>query len=501
MASANITTGIVDATDHWTTVNLTAIPTRNPVLLASVQTFNGPNTVGVRLKRTGDGSFSLFLEEEESKDNETAHTLEEVGLFATSEGSITDVGGHVIGEAGIAHVSQPRRDDWHRMRTARTYHSPVVLAQIMSHNGTNPCHVRVRNVDSDSFEYRLEEWQYLDGTHLEEEVGYVVLEAGTHEIDTATFIEVGTVEADHDFANARFSSSFQEGPVVVAQSQTFNGTHEIVTRLRNVAAGGAEIRVQEEEGRDGTHTDETVGYLSAPFLRLGEVNSFGEFKPSSHGFEFKNSFHQLPDLPNLPGNLDGKIENINVNYGLCGGMALAARDFFLNRRPIPSTGSTTPQSGPLFDYLWQRQLDTFDPDHGWGYLAKFLKFYLPTTFTRAKSVPEFRSVTDALEAGQLAVLGLVYVRAGNGNLWDNHQVLAYDCNTSGGETRIKVYDPNFPQEDDIEVRVELKRQGIFDPAPGNKKIDAAQYDGSRRISNVIGLIHMDVGSLTPPQNL
>lgn len=501
MANANITTGIVDASDHWTRVNLTAIPTGKPVLLASVQTFNGPNTVGVRLKRTNDGSFSLFLEEEESNDSETAHTLEEVGLFATSEGSITDVGGNVIGEAGVTNVSQPSRDDWHILRTTRNYGNPVVFTQMMTHNGSNPCHVRVRNVKSNSFEYRLEEWQYLDGKHVEEEVGYVVLEAGVHEIDNNTFIEVGTVETDHNFARARFSSSYQDGPVVVAQCQTFNGRHEIVTRIRNVADGGAELRVQEEEGRDGVHTNETVGYISAPFLRLGEVNSFGEFKPSNHGFEFINSFNQLPDLPNLPGNLDRKIENINVNYGLCGGMSLAARDFYLNRRPIPSTGSATPQSGALFDYLWQRQLDTFDPDHGWGYLAKFLKFYLPTTFTRAKSVSEFRSVIDALDAGQPTVLGLVYVRAGNGNLWDNHQVLAYDYDTSGGETRIKVYDPNCPNDDNVEVRVELKRQGIFDPAPGNKKIDAAQYNGSRRTNNVIGLIHMDVESQAPPENL
>lgn len=501
MANANMTTGIVDANDHWTRTNLNAIPARNPVLLASVQTFNGPDTVGVRLERENDGSFSLFLEEEESKDSETRHTLEEVGLFATSEGSIADVRGNVIGEAGLANVSQPSRDDWHSIRTNGTYNRPVVLTQMMSYHGRNPCHVRVRNVDVNSFEYRLEEWQYLDGTHVEEEVGYVVLEAGVHEISDNTFIEVGTVETDHNFASVRFSRSFQEGPVVVAQCQTFNGTHEIVTRLRNVTADGAEIRLQEEEGRDEVHTDETVGYISAPFLRLGELNSFGAFKPSKHGFEFTNSFNQLPDLPNLPANLDRKIENINVNYGLCGGMALAARDFFLNRRPIPSTGSTTPQSGALFDYLWQRQIDTFDPDHGWGYLAKFLKFYLPTTFTRAKSVSEFRSVIDALDAGQPTVLGLVYVRAGNGNLWDNHQVLAYDHTTSGGETRIKVYDPNCPQDDDIEVRVELKGQGIFDPAPGNKKIDAAQYDGSGRMSNVIGLIHMDVESQVPPANL
>ncbi|MFB6147220.1 MAG: hypothetical protein ABEJ08_05980, partial [Halobacteriaceae archaeon] len=119
-----------------------------------------------------------------------------------------------------------------------------------------------------------------------------------------------------------------------------------------------------------------------------------EFHPSYHGFSFTTYFTRLPSLPDLPQDIDSEIEDMNVEYGLCGGMALAARDFYLDDRPIPARESP-PDSGPLFDYLWQRQLDTFDRDNTYQYLRKFVQFYLPTTFTRARSVDELSSLKQS----------------------------------------------------------------------------------------------------------
>ncbi|MFB6200489.1 MAG: hypothetical protein ABEI98_00575, partial [Halorhabdus sp.] len=124
-----------------------------------------------------------------------------------------------------------------------------------------------------------------------------------------------------------------------------------------------------------------------------------------------------------------------------------------------------------------------------------------TTFTRARSVDELSSLKQSLDRGRPSVLGLVYVRAGDGNLWDNHQVLAFDYTESGDTTRINVYDPNCPGENNIEVRVTVKDQAWSNPAPGDEKIDAEQYRGASQMENVIGVIHMDVSSQTPPQNL
>jgi hypothetical protein len=194
------------------------------------------------------------------------------------------------------------------------------------------------------------------------------------------------------------------------------------------------------------------------------------------------------------------LEQIGASYGLCGGMALAAKDFFMNDREIPSVDQP-PQSGPLFDYLWERLLDTFDHASGWDDFRKFINFYLPSTFTRARSVSEFRRVKDALDTGRPVVVGLVYVRAGDGGPWDNHQVLAYDYTESGGTTYINIYDPNNPGRNDVVVRVKLEEQAWTDPAPGDTRINAEQRQGTNKVHNVIGMIYADKPAQNPPQGL
>jgi hypothetical protein len=499
-STPNVTTGLVEATDEWVEGRLAGVPSTDPVVLGSVETFNGSNPVGVRMRNVGTSGFELFLQEEASADDETAHTIEDVALFATTAGRMHDGSGAPIGEAGVLDVDQPEPGTWHTVSLDGNYTSPVVFAQIMTYNGEHPSHTRIRNVGPDSFDLKIEEWGYLDGRHDTERIGYVVIEEGVHELEGDLPIEAGTTVTDHEFGDYSYAETFECNPVLVSHCQTYNGWHEIVTRNKDVKRGGAQVRVQEEQARNGDHTDETIGYLVAPQLVLGSRRPIHEFRSSCHGFEFRNSFNEMPDIPDLPANIDDQIESIDREYGLCGGMSLAAKDFFMHDRQVPSVDDT-PQSGPLFDYFWGRQLDTFDHASGWDDLRKFVNFYLPTTFTRARSVSEFRRVKDALDTGRPVVIGLVYVRADDGQLWDNHQVLAYDYTESGGKTYINVYDPNHPGANDVVVRVDVEDQGWGDPAPGDAKINAEQHRGNTKQHNVIGIIYMDKPAQNPPQGL
>ncbi|MFB6147222.1 MAG: hypothetical protein ABEJ08_05990 [Halobacteriaceae archaeon] len=71
--SADLTTGIEQATDAWTSVDLSGVPATDPVVLASIGTYDGNDPAGVRLRNVGSGQVDLFLEEETSKDDETTH--------------------------------------------------------------------------------------------------------------------------------------------------------------------------------------------------------------------------------------------------------------------------------------------------------------------------------------------------------------------------------------------------------------------------------------------
>ena len=185
----------------------------------------------------------------------------------------------------------------------------------------------------------------------------------------------------------------------------------------------------------------------------------GPFLPSRHGFNFVNSFTTTIPLPR-------PLPPISPSYGLCGGMASAALDYFLSCIPIPST-ATVPLTGTtLFNYLFRRLLDSLGAPT-FGMVAKFLSWTnrpdvavglgpLRIDGVQELTLPEFSATTTSLSAGRPLVLGLVYVGPGAANIWENHQVLAYGTTrVSPTVTDIKVYEPNYPRADDAGIRCEV----------------------------------------------
>jgi hypothetical protein len=165
-------------------------------------------------------------------------------------------------ETGTVQVNH----NWLRVDFQNSFSDPVVIADAVTNNEADPSHIRLRSVDSTGFEIRIEEWNYLDGIHDFEIVNYLVLEEGVYETDNGT-IEVGKSNTTHVFKETMFETNFEEIPIVVAQSQTFNGGHEIITRMKNIDVNSFEVKVQEEEIRvktgKGGHKFEDIGYIAA----------------------------------------------------------------------------------------------------------------------------------------------------------------------------------------------------------------------------------------------
>ena len=131
-----------------------------------------------------------------------------------------------------------------------------------SYNGSQPSHIRLRNITSNSFEYQIEEWDYLDQFHTTEDIGFVVLESGIHNLPDGTQLEAGVVQANHLWVSALLSLPLNSRPVIISQSQTANGEQAVITRQRNITSTGFDVRLQEEEGNDGWHQLETIGYIA-----------------------------------------------------------------------------------------------------------------------------------------------------------------------------------------------------------------------------------------------
>ena len=65
-------------------------------------------------------------------------------------------------------------DQWQWVGFEKTYSDPIVVVKSLSANGSNPAVARVEVIDDRGFWVRVQEWDYLDGTHKSETVGYLV---------------------------------------------------------------------------------------------------------------------------------------------------------------------------------------------------------------------------------------------------------------------------------------------------------------------------------------
>lgn len=193
------------------------------------------------------------------------------------------------------------------------------------------------------------------------------------------------------------------------------------------------------------------------------------FVPSRNGFRFTNSWSDDP-LKRI--NLKvGSISIGDASRGLCGGMALAARDWFEARRPIPAMTTSPPDKDPLRTFIIDRLIDSYDlpdgvvpyvkftstkyPDHDGDLLATIGQLHSRAAVLARSTWPKVRA---SIDAGFPVPLGLVMVQSDDPrDLKHQHQVLAYAYQLRGTVTTIWVYDPNSPLDDNITIRYDTSR--------------------------------------------
>jgi len=112
----------------------------------------------------------------------------------------------------------------------------------------------------------LEEWAYLDGSHVNETVHYVVMESGFYETSAGIQILAGTVQADgNGFTTANYGQTFNSQRYVFTQVMSANDLTAVSTRVTDVGLESFDVVCQEEEANRSNgfsdHAQETVGYL------------------------------------------------------------------------------------------------------------------------------------------------------------------------------------------------------------------------------------------------
>ena len=138
-----------------------------------------------------------------------------------------------------------------------------MIAGPASSNEADPLTVRIRNVNAGNFEISLAEWEYLDGDHVAENVSYLVIEGGVHELQGGARLAAGFLEGqDHEWDSYSVGNLFRSDPVVLTQVMTDNDASSAVTRTEVTSNNEFEIRIQEEEAADDIHAAERVGFVA-----------------------------------------------------------------------------------------------------------------------------------------------------------------------------------------------------------------------------------------------
>ncbi|MEZ4953743.1 MAG: Ig-like domain-containing protein [Saprospiraceae bacterium] len=158
---------------HPTSLAFSALFGNNPGMLAQIQSTNDEDPVGVRFNSIDNGSVQAFLQEETSGDAEISHNYEHVGHLVFKPGTdLNDQKGKTFGESGQINISNV----WTTVHLNRSYTKPVVVMGGLSNNDPSAVNVRIRNITRNSFEARLQEWDYLDGNHSPESVSWMAME-------------------------------------------------------------------------------------------------------------------------------------------------------------------------------------------------------------------------------------------------------------------------------------------------------------------------------------
>lgn len=187
---------------------------------------------------------------------------------------------------------------------------------------------------------------------------------------------------------------------------------------------------------------------------MTDSSAVAGFLPSVHGLHFVNRFAPGPTV--RLGILDPRrIGFGDAAAGLCGGMCEFVAARFEAALPVPAASVEPPNDSLLFRLLVRHQVRSLD------WLRGPLRFWWmgmrgPRWAKRRTVDVELPRIVARIDAGRLVRVGLVRHTGWNPKAsTTSHQVLAfaYARRPEPGSATLRLYDPNWPDRDDITLSV------------------------------------------------
>ncbi|MEP4668575.1 MAG: T9SS type A sorting domain-containing protein, partial [Cyclobacteriaceae bacterium] len=256
----------------------------------------------------------------------------------------------VENDFSIGHLSVPT-NDWTLYLFDDNFSSvPIMIYGTPSFKNKTPLTQRVRNIGTNNFEFRLEQWDYLEMEPFTspDSLAFLSLVPGNYNFGEIS-AEAGTVHgATRNWMQVDFTKTFDITPVVFVTLESDNGL-PASARVRNVTSSGFELALQYEEGGNPGSSVENIAYLAITPGK-GEINgeriivsntpasAVGEFF-DSYRIEFGEEF----DNPAFFGSMQTVNDNIasTLRYKT---LTKTSVEVFKQREISETTNSVLPES-------------------------------------------------------------------------------------------------------------------------------------------------------------
>jgi len=181
------------------------------------------------------------------------------------------------------------------------------------------------------------------------------------------------------------------------------------------------------------------------------------FLPSVNGFHIANAWPSGPTVHIGP--FDPRAIGIgDAANGLCGGMVYTVGDLFAAGVAMRADHEVPANGSPQFNAIVRRQVESL------AFLSVPVRFWLRSALggslggdrARATFEREWPKARALLDAGRVAMIGLIRMASANPrNLTRNHQVMAWGYAEDGRGVTLRLYDPNWPDRDDVTITLQL----------------------------------------------
>lgn len=197
---------------------------------------------------------------------------------------VNDVIGTVQNVIGLNHNAQTVGFD-----QGANFDSAVVFVTPLSFNGAQAASVMISEVTSTGATIFVEEPNYLDGTHVPEDVSMLTLAEGNWTLEDGSRVEVGKVAtaagALDTITSITFEQAFDEVPTILVQLQTKNGSDWVTVRASNVTQTGFDILLEEQELNENFHASEVVGWAAIDASAPSNLVDWGSITAQAFSIE------------------------------------------------------------------------------------------------------------------------------------------------------------------------------------------------------------------------